>query len=335
MSVSEPRPRDPVVTAAADEAYALPLAVVMGSALDHLDPARRLRIHVLDAGLEPATRARLEAAWRSRGASVAWIEPDIVSLEGLPVGGHISLATYFRIVLPRVLPETLDRTLYLDCDTLVLGDLARLWDEPQGDAPALGVQDPAYPYLDAAQVLPREDPRGSHAAKPIENYEALGLDPALPYVNCGVLVVDLARWRAEDLPKQILECLERNRPFVRFWDQYGINAVLAGRIRIVDHRWNVSVYLGDGGAWEHSLFRPEEFAEIVREPWVVHFLGPNKPWQWGSRLRYADRYRDAMQRIPWTAGERRRYTLASRRLRERRRLAKTLRRLRKRFRSGS
>jgi hypothetical protein len=42
-----------------------------------------------------------------------------------------------------------------------------------------------------------------------------------------------------------------------------------------------------------------------------------------------------MQRIPWTTGERRRYTLASRRLRERRRLAKTVRRLRKRFRSGS
>jgi lipopolysaccharide biosynthesis glycosyltransferase len=65
---------------------------------------------------------------------------------------------------------------------------------------------------------------------------------------------------------------------------------------------------------------------------VVHFLGPNKPWQWGSRLRYGDRYRDAMQRIPWTAGERHRYTLASRRLRERRRLSKSMRRLRKRFR---
>ena len=53
--------RDPIVALAADEAYALPLSVVVGSALARLDPARRLRLFVLDAGLARPTRARLEA----------------------------------------------------------------------------------------------------------------------------------------------------------------------------------------------------------------------------------------------------------------------------------
>ena len=44
--------------------------------------------------------------------------------EGLPFGGkfsHISLATYYRLMLPEVLPVTLDKILYLDCDIIVNG----------------------------------------------------------------------------------------------------------------------------------------------------------------------------------------------------------------------
>ena len=52
-SGTEASARDPVVVCCADEAYALPLAVTVRSALDHLDPSRVLDLYVVDAGITP------------------------------------------------------------------------------------------------------------------------------------------------------------------------------------------------------------------------------------------------------------------------------------------
>ena len=41
-------------------------------------------------------------------------------------GNHLPRSAYYRILLPNLLPEV-DRVLYLDYDTLVLGDLTTMW----------------------------------------------------------------------------------------------------------------------------------------------------------------------------------------------------------------
>lgn len=322
----------PVLALAADEAYALPLSVVVGSALDHLSPNAGLDLFVLDGGLRADTRRRLEAAWSARGARVEWMQPAGLSLDDVKLGGHISVVTYFRILLPHVLPERVTRAIYLDCDVLVLGDLAELWAVPLDGRPAAAVQDAAAPYVDTFTAFPDLAARSAHILRacPVENYRELGLPPELPYCNAGTLLMDVAAWRAEGIPQRILECLTRQRRFVRFWDQYGINVVLAGRLALLAPRWNVSCYLAQG--WEHTPFSAEAHARCLSDPGAVHFLGPDKPWHLGSRLRWADAYRDALARTPWTAAERLRLQASARWGRERRRVRKHLGRLRKRIR---
>jgi lipopolysaccharide biosynthesis glycosyltransferase len=320
----------PVLALAADEAYALPLSVVVGSALDHLAPGARLELFVLDGGLRAATRRRLEAAWTARGAQVEWLEPGGLSLHGVKLGGHISVVTYFRILLPHVLPERIHRAIYLDCDVLVLGDLAELWATPLDGRPAAAVQDPAAPYLDTAAAFPELAARSRHIldVDPVANYRELGLAPDLPYCNAGTLLMDVAAWRAEDIPQRILDCLTEQRRFVRFWDQYGINVVLAGRLTLLEPRWNVSCYLAEH--WDQTPFDAQAHASALARPGVVHFLGPDKPWQLGSRLRWVEAYRTALAATPWTPAERLRLQAAARWGRERRRLRKRTGRLRKR-----
>jgi lipopolysaccharide biosynthesis glycosyltransferase len=321
----------PVLALAADEAYALPLSVVVESALDHLDPNAHLDLFVLDGGLRADTRRRLDAAWTARGARVEWMQPGGLSLDDVKLGGHISVVTYFRILLPHVLPERVTRAIYLDCDVLVLGDLAQLWAVPLDGQPAAAVQDAAAPYLDTAVAFPELAARSAHilATRPVENYRELGLAPDLPYCNAGTLLMDVAAWRDEGIPQRILDCLTEQRRFVRFWDQYGINVVLAGRLAPLEPRWNVSCYLAEG--WEHTPFHAEAHAECLSNPGAVHFLGPDKPWQLGSRLRWADAYRAALARTPWTPAERLRLQASARWGRERRRVRKHIGRLRKRL----
>lgn len=315
---------------AADEAYALPLSVVMCSALDHLGDAR-LEFFLLDGGLRAGTRGRLEDAARARGAELEWLEPDLQSLDGMKLGGHISPVTYFRLLLPHVLPERVSRVIYLDSDVLVQGDLARLWATPLRGHPAGAVQDTAAPYMDTAAAFP-ELARGGHIldVSPVENYVELGLAPRVPYCNGGAMLLDVTTWRSEGISQQILDCLREHRRFLRFWDQYGINVVLAERITLLDPRWNVSCYLSEN--WQETPLSAEDHAHCRTDPWVIHFIGPDKPWHLGSRLRWAERYRAALAGTPWSPTELLRLQAAARWGRERRRVRKQARRLRRRVR---
>jgi len=47
------------LVSASDDSYAMPLAVTIRSALDHLASGRRLRLYVVDGGLSEANKARL------------------------------------------------------------------------------------------------------------------------------------------------------------------------------------------------------------------------------------------------------------------------------------
>src|SRR4029079_7801651 len=76
--------RDPVVVLAADDNFAMPLAVTIRSALENLAPDRTLRIYVLDAGIKDETKSRLVQCWPSRRYQVEWLKVDADALAGVP-----------------------------------------------------------------------------------------------------------------------------------------------------------------------------------------------------------------------------------------------------------
>lgn len=294
-------PDDVTLVTAADDAYALPLAVMVRSALDSLDNSRRVRLVVLDGGLSAETKGRLLASWDAGRIDVQWIRPDIAVLEGLEVSRHISLATYFRILLPSLAPADVTRALYLDADLLIRRDLGFLWDEELGDATCLAVADTAAPCLDANVALAncRQCYRYLATTEPIPNYRELGLLPTAPYFNAGVLLFDLDRWRTDDLTARLLACLRENREHVRFWDQYALNVVLAGQWRELDPRWNQGAHAYTFPTWQESPFDRAAFDSLRRDPWIVHFTSGSKPWHYFCRHAFLPQYFAMLDRTAW------------------------------------
>lgn len=271
---------DPIVVLAADENFAMPLAATVRSALENLHPSCQLQLFVLDGGLSSTTKRRLEQSWPSGRYSVTWLPFDASVLADVPLSGHINHMTYARIVAPRLLPSTVDRVIYLDSDLIVLGDLAELWAEPLGGAWCLAVEDCAAPCMDADLVSELAACAPHLGARlPVANYRELGFEATDPYLNGGVLVLDLDAWRREDLTTQMLGCLDRHREHVRWWDQYALNVVLHGHWRALDHRWNQGATTFSFPDWSESPYDEATFAQISHEPFVVHFTTKHKPWK--------------------------------------------------------
>ncbi len=272
--------RDPCVVLAADEGFAMPLAATVRSALDNLAPGRKLNLYVLDGGISDSTKRRLERSWPEHNRRLTWIDVDPAALAQAPTSGHVNLITYYRILMPRLLPKGLRRVIYLDADMIILSDLTRLWESKLDGQLCLAALDSSAPFIDAKQALADYDRRGRHlgSPQPIANFRQLGLDPMSPYLNAGVLLVDLEAWRRTNLSDQLLDCLAENKVHVQWWDQYALNVVLAGRWGRLDTRWNQGAGIYQYPTSSQSPFDPRTFEQLRNDPFIIHFTTSSKPW---------------------------------------------------------
>lgn len=277
--MTSPGPEPIVVVCAADGRYALPLAVTLRSAAANLAPGRRLEAWIVDDGIAPDDRRRLIDSLSGR-VSLRWVQPGRDGFSGLPLWGRMSVTTYDKLMVARYLPARIGKAVWLDGDLVVMGDLARLWDEDLADRHALAVPDPFVPSVSSRFG--------------VTGHQDLDLRADASYFNAGVMVIDVSRWRADDVAGQALAYLRRYRERVFFWDQEALNAVLAGRWRELDERWNRSVSVDrlarDRGASGEGA---------GRNPWILHFSGSLKPWAYPSRSAYHSLYYRYLDMTAW------------------------------------
>lgn len=293
--------KNPVVVCAADENYALPLAVTIRSALENLAVDRSLRLFVLDAGLEPATRTRLLESWPKNRVRVEWLTPSDNELADLPISNHVSIATYYRMLIPRLLPADLEQAIYLDSDLLVLHDLSELWDEPFSDSHLLAVPDVACPFFDCQIALFNYSACAPYlvTARPIPNYQSLGYSGGEPYFNGGVLVWNLTKCRQDKMTEKLFNVLETHRDDLLFWDQYALNVAFVNKWRPLPHRWNQGAHLLNFPSADSSSLSAADHIATTTDPAIVHFTSALKPWHAGSRHPHVDKFFEILDQTEW------------------------------------
>jgi lipopolysaccharide biosynthesis glycosyltransferase len=271
---------DPVLLCAADERYAMPLTVTLLSALHNLKVGSHLEVYLVDGGITPETRQRMESSLVGQPLRLHWIEANGVDLSDLSVSHHISHTAYLRLLADRWVPETLDKVIYLDSDLVIRHSLTELWEADLQDNYCLAVPDIACPFVDARQVSSEQNGALPYLAswRPIPNYDALGVSEHSLYFNSGVMVLNLRRWREERLSERLLQVLRENAEHVWCWDQYALNTVCAGAWGKLPMRWNVGGHLYEYPSVERSPVPPTEYREMTEDPAIIHFTTEFKPW---------------------------------------------------------
>jgi lipopolysaccharide biosynthesis glycosyltransferase len=178
-------------------------------------------------------------------------------VEGDPFGGlptlYGSWTTYYRILVPQYLD--VPRLLYLDADTFVDVDVSVLNDLDMTGYPAAFVAEAPLSQCCDRDVARQLEPS------------------AFPYFNAGVMLVNLAEWRRQEVTARAVAYLEQHRP--QFWDQSALNAVLHGNVVLLDGRYNAKV--ADRVHWE-AFGQPR--GQIDR---IVHATDYPKPWELFAR----------------------------------------------------
>jgi len=278
---------DPIIIAcAADDAFAMPLTVMVCSLLSNLDKQRQILLFVIDGGLANFRKQKIAKSFDSKNISIKWVSPEHYSFSKLKISGHIQPAAYFRILLPQLLPNSIKKVIYLDGDLLVLGDIVQLWDLDITDTFLLAVQDMGEPYVSSPRAL--------------NNFEELGIPADYRYFNSGVMVINLDHWRAERISLLALNYLEKNKAIIRWWDQDALNAVLAGRWSELDPRWNQIPHIFEYPSWEESPFDKETYYRIITNPFIIHFATSSKPWHYDCKHPAKKTFFEYLDKTAWS-----------------------------------
>ncbi|WP_225047764.1 glycosyltransferase family 8 protein [Lacticaseibacillus kribbianus] len=234
-----------------DDNYVGPLTVALHSLAQHADPKREYQVYILTEHLTQPHRALLLAQATSNVhvdfASIgAQFKARIDDHGNTLRADYFTLTIYFRLFIAELFPD-LDRALYLDADTVVLADVAELFNTPLDGALVGAVSDP---FMAA-------NPETSNYAA-----QAIGL-PVADYVNSGVLVMDLAAMREARFANAFLTLLNRYHFRSLAPDQDYLNAMTKNRLLHLDPAWNVQ---GE---------QPQ-----IAQPRLIHYNLFDKPWHY-------------------------------------------------------
>lgn len=192
--------------------------------------------------------------------------------------GHITVATMDRLLLPELLPQ-LDRITYIDIDTVTDGDVCELAATDLAGTPVAG-----RPGLQVASQSWRDAGDRLDAAHASELRRLMSARHAFDFttINCGVLVLDLARMRADRFVAEFVPLA----PMFGLNDQDIINAY-AGTERVeLDARWNALPLMAE----EHL------------PPGVIHYAGAGKPWA-DALVPAADRWQQVTAQLVSRVGD--------------------------------
>lgn len=207
------------------------LVVMLAALLRSIDSncryEKNVNIYIVSDGINRKNKIKLNTIVRNDRIKIIWknIEEVIPSDFKVPADhSNFPVNTYVRLFLFYFLPPSVKKAIYMDVDTIVLEDIAALWQIDLKNYPLAAV-------CDKIKLVSEPD----HG---IRNYESLGLSPDTKYFNSGIMVVNLEAWKDGLYTRQVFKVIEDNRAFIKYPDQYGLNVVFANNWLELDKRWN-------------------------------------------------------------------------------------------------
>lgn len=234
------------ISFAATDNYSRHLAVVIASILRN-NRYDRFMFHVLHRNISEQNQDLLRATaekWQNGSVQFHKVAAEVFAEAPLP-SPHISVESYFRLMLPKILEDE-SRTLYLDVDILCRNGLRELWEMDLD----------GYACAAVAEISP--DCSFLSTALSIE-------EGHVPYFNAGVMFFNLDFIRQSGLDNEPFVILKKWKEKIGYADQDVLNLAYYGKVKFISQRYNFMGKWRDGAVRKSVVIR--HFASFSQKPW--------------------------------------------------------------------
>lgn len=196
----------------------------------------------------------------------------------------IARETYFRLVLQEVLPDY-DKVIYLDSDLVIRRNI----DELMG----VDIEDKLLAAVKEYQQIGLYNSDNVNREAYLKNF--LELDDPYGYFQCGVIVMNLKRFREKFTVDEVLKFASAKE-----WDlvdQDVMNVLCQGEVEYLSARWNY-VVTGERLSSLAPACDYFDYLDSKRMPYIIHFAGLDKPWDLLS-MNYSWEFWRVAQKTPY------------------------------------
>ena len=289
------KPEVPVFFAT-DDNYAPFLAVTFKSILDNASKDFSYKFYVLTTNLSSSYEKRIKE-FESEDVKVEFIFLK-ETIEKIKAKFHLrdyySIETYYRFFIANMFPQY-DKVLYCDCDVIVLGDIAELYNHNIDN------------YLVGAcpeEVMTEVKIFGDYVE------QALDVD-CEKYFNAGVMLMNLDGFRKENIEEKFFDMLQKYTFRVTQDEDY-LNVLCKGKVKLFHLGWNKT-------AFKNEKFNDKDLKlihyKIHWKPW--HYDGvlyENHFWDYAKQTSFYEEILD--KKLSYTDEEKRRDAIAYERLKQ-------------------
>ncbi len=257
---------------ASDDNYAQHIAVVIASIM--AKTKEKVCFFVINDNISSEKITKLKNTAVKLNTTVEFIAVPEEQFKNVYLSGHVSKAAYFRLALADIMPDDIEKVIYLDVDLLVYDDIKKLWQNDIKEYALAAVPDFG---IMASNRLCRQ------------KKEVIGLPKGKAYFNSGVLLINLKKWRQENYTKQILEIINENQ--FPHHDQDALNKIFMEDWLQIDLRWNIipPVFNLFTKILLNKTFRNQAI-NAKRNPGIIHYAGRYKPWEFSYHQDFNDMY---------------------------------------------
>lgn len=270
-----------------DENYVQHMAVSMLSLYKTNSSVTDLNVFIISNDITNESKAKVDQLAQEQERSVCWIDfaPYKKQLS-LDMEWPISISSYARLFLAQMLPDSCERVIYLDCDTVVNDSLEALWNTDMNGCAVAGVKD-----LVTADFKKR-----------------IGLNVDDVYINAGVMLVDLKCWRNNAILSKFIDFINKRKGRVTHHDQGVVNGTLKGSIYVLSPRYNsmtpyyTNRYKNLLSFYNlKSYYSVDEIHEAVENSAIIHYTPEfvGRVWEIECKHPKAALYRKCLNETEW------------------------------------
>lgn len=243
-----------------DSNYVYPICVMFRS-LVKSTPDERFDIYVAFSSLTEEDFVLMGKALAGSDFEIHRIKVSDEIFADAPVLDRLSKETYYRLLIGDILPNDVHKILYIDPDTAINKDLSEFYNTDISD------------YVLAA---------APHLTGIIEkgNLLRLGMKRTSRYINAGVLLINLDKWREAVTLQQILGFISENIKKLLLADQDVVNVLFENNALYVDERiCNLDEKVFKRYSAKSAGKKQIDLDWVRKNTVIIHFNGKHKPWR--------------------------------------------------------
>lgn len=237
----------------------IPQLIILIKSILHTNPNTFFNAYTISKDINEESLNKITKHFKDEKINFNLIYFDDKLLIGSPTSKRYPLEIYYRLFSAKVLPNDMNRVLYLDPDIVVINSLDDLYNLDFKDSYFIGA---------------------THVRGLLRKFNEIRVKAPknAPYINTGVMLINLEKLRKEQDVQEVYKYIEKHKNKFTLPDQDILCGLYGDKVKLI----NQFIYnLSDRMIFLNNLRSKEKITlDWVKENSVIiHYCGRNKPWK--------------------------------------------------------